>query len=908
MSISKQSNGYALELLVGIQDEFSGKSKAIEQETKRLGKEVEELQKTTGDVTKFKKAQKALEELQDQQKQNTSAVEKHKAALGQLDKQSKESAQESKRLGTELKSLNKTVGDIAAYKKAKQALGDLEKQQVQSKVAIDKQKTAIAQLKKEIKKGTQNEAMLEPEIQALQKLEKEHRDITSSTRDYERQIRQLGKALDQAGADVNALNKAESKALASIEKHNAALKKLKKEASDTSEFDRHRQELNKLDKQNKELTSSSNEYERELRRMKRSLSNAGIDVTDLSSEEAKLQSKVEKTTKALKEQTQALNKFGNASAQMEGLSDKLGMVGSIAAAAGYTLFRGDNMEKHMRMYAARTGTDMSSLMTEEQRKFRASLVADGATSGEIFTAMGLARTQGFDDKDTNALTAATVRLNQVFPDFDPQELTRAIGNTAKAFGVSIDEAAQRIAAIRQTTGDDNHDLLDTFAEYAPLLGDKVSLDQYSAVLTAGRQAGVWNYDKLGDSLKGSFQERFSDQGEFTKLVGGGNTVGAIEAITDDQERNNVRTAALRMRHAVNTGQGTDEAYAAFMQSLVPVMEKSPGVVKPILEAAGGTILSEDVGIKGLKAMIEALNNPDKFLHELNLKELAQSTRTKFEQGADAARSAQSVVDESTAGLIESQDGLSTAIQDLSKTFTDFVIENPSAGHASSAIETAAMAGGTLLLGRKLYKRFMGKSIDVAAGAAAENAADLSKASRFSKVAKFANKIPGLKHVPVIGTAIEGTMLAADVATGDNRGLWEDVGGIVGGALGGLAGTFVPVPGGMVAGGIGGDMAGREVGDWLYNVFNDEPEDVERVENLVSESSDTTARSTLPATPMIQIEYAPQISIQLTGASQEQAQALSDNIVTALRNMTPELEQQLRDAMSDIMQTSDYLEH
>lgn len=103
MSISKQSNGYALELLVGIQDEFSGKSKAIEQETKRLGKEVEELQKTTGDITKFKKAQKALEELQEQQKQNTSAVEKHKAALGQLDKQSKESSQESKRLGTELK-------------------------------------------------------------------------------------------------------------------------------------------------------------------------------------------------------------------------------------------------------------------------------------------------------------------------------------------------------------------------------------------------------------------------------------------------------------------------------------------------------------------------------------------------------------------------------------------------------------------------------------------------------------------------------------------------------------------------------------------------------------------------------------------------------------------------------------
>ncbi len=148
-------------------------------------------------------------------------------------------------------------------------------------------------------------------------------------------------------------------------------------------------------------------------------------------------------------------------------------------------------------------------------------------------------------------------------------------------------------------------------------------------------------------------------------------------------------------------------------------------------------------------MIEALNNPDKFLHDLNLKELAQSTRTKFEQGTDAARSAQSVVDESTAGLIESQDGLSSAIQDLSKTFTDFVIENPSAGYASSCYRNSCLrwAGGLFAV-KKAKDWLTGKTINVAAGAAAENAADLTKASRFSNVGKFANKIPRLKSVPV----------------------------------------------------------------------------------------------------------------------------------------------------------------
>ncbi|MDG2996202.1 phage tail tape measure protein [Vibrio parahaemolyticus] len=759
MSISKQSNGYALELLVGIQDEFSGKSKAIEQETKRLGKEVEELQKTTGDITKFKKAEKALD--------------------------------------------------------------DLQKQQIKNKDEITKQKDA--------------------------------------------------------------------------------LKKLKKEVGDTKEIERQEHALKKLERQDRDTTASLREHERETRRLRRTLSDAGLDLSNLSADEAKLQSKVEKTTKALKEQTQALNKFGSASAQMEGLSDKLGVIGSITAAAGYTLYRGNDMAKHMLMYAAQTGTDRTELMTEEQRKFRASLVADGATSGEIFTAMGLARTQGFDDKDTNALTAATVRLNQVFPDFDPQELTRAIGNTAKAFGVSIDEAAQRIASIRQLTGDDNHDLLDTFAEYAPLLGDKISLDQYSAVLTAGRQAGVWNYDKLGDSLKESFQARFSDQGEFTKLVGDDNTTGAIEAIADDKERKNVLTAALRMRNAVNTGQGTDEAYAAFMQSLVPVMEKAPGVVKPILEAAGGTILSEDVGIKGLKAMIEALNNPDKFLHDINLKELAQSTRTEAEKLADAGRASQSVVDESTADLIQSQDSLSTAIQDLSKTFTDFAIENPMAGHVSSAVETATLGAGGALAWKargKILSWLTGKTIDVAAGAGAESALGATATRGMGMLSRFklgTGIVSG-------GTAMYGLSLMPDfspvkIDRADDRDDRASIFGFKTNETGylGFDQNIIPKKVGLM------DVWDEWFGD-------DKSDDVKRVENLVDSSNDTAMVTGQPTTPMIQIDFTPTITVELTGASEEQAQALSDGLVTALRNMTPELQQQLRDAMSDIMQSSDYLEH
>ncbi|MCR9868126.1 phage tail tape measure protein [Vibrio parahaemolyticus] len=759
MSISKQSNGYALELLVGIQDEFSGKSKAIEQETKRLSKEVEELQKTTGDITKFKKAEKALD--------------------------------------------------------------DLQKQQIKSKDAITKQ-----------------------------------RDV---------------------------------------------LKKLKKEAGDTKEIERQEHALKKLERQDRDTTASLREHERETRRLRRTLSDAGLDLSNLSADEAKLQSKVEKTTKALKEQTQALNKFGNASAQMEGLSDKLGVIGSITAAAGYTLYRGNDMAKHMLMYAAQTNTDISELKSDEQRKFRASLVADGATSGDIFTAMGLARTQGLDDKETNALTAATVRINQVFPDLDPQELSRSIATASKSFNVSIDEAAQAVMSVRQFSGDANHDLLDTFAEYSPLLGDDMSLDKFAASLAAGRKAGVWNYDKIADGMKELFQVRFKEQGEFVKLVGDDKTTGAIEAISDEKERKNVLTAALRLRHAVTTGQDSGDAYTAFMKSLMPVMEHDRGAIKPILEAAGGTILSEDIGVKGLTGMTEGAANPEKFIHEINLKELAQSTRTEAEKLADAGRASQSVVDESTANLIQSQDSLSTAIQDLSKTFTDFVIENPMAGHVSSAVETATLGAGGALAWKargKILSWLTGKTIDVAAGAGAESALGATATRGMGMLSRFklgTGIVSG-------GTAMYGLSLMPDfspvkIDRADDRDDRASIFGFKTNETGylGFDQNIIPKKVGLM------DVWDEWFGD-------DKSDDVKRVENLVDSSNDTAMVTGQPTTPMIQIDFTPTITVELTGASEEQAQALSDSLVTALRNMTPELQQQLRDAMSDIMQSSDYLEH
>ncbi len=773
MSISKNGSGYALELVVGIQDEFSNQSKAITESTKKLEKEVKGLQKTTS--------------------------------------------------------------DISDYEKSKTALEQLEKQQFDVKNAIEKQKDA--------------------------------------------------------------------------------LKKLKKESGETDEYKRQQKALQQLQKEERDTTAQTREHERIIRRLKSSLTDAGLDVTNLANDESKLKTQIDKANKAIKEQTQQVNKLGSAQDRVKTFGDRMSLVAGGAAAAGTLLYRGNDMLKNELLFSARTGMDINDVQSAEQRNFRSELVRKyGATSGDIFTAQAMATQQGLGQQESMSLATAAIQMQEVFEDADPQETIRAIANTAKAFNVSTTEAANRIFAIRQATGDANGDLMDTFAEYAPLLGDKMSLKQFAATLTAGRQAGVWNYDKIGDSFKEAFQARFSDAGEFEKLVGGGSTTGAIEGIKDPELRKLIRSQAFKVRNAFATGGDVGSAYAEFMQSMLPAMQLEPDAIKPIMEMAGGTIYSEDIGTKGIKAITDAMINPDKHIKDVNLSDVASSVQTEFEEAANAGKAIQMGIDASTGKLIDSQDTLATAINDLSGYISRGMGYSNAFGFAGGILELGVTAFGAAALFKKrgaIFKKLLGmsdvgdvvKTVDVVADVAKQGK-NISKVTSATKGVGSVLKSAGRfgKRIPLVGTAINAALIGTDVATGDDRGLWRDVGGIIGGFGGGLMGA-VAGPAGSVAGGLGGSVVGEQVGDWLYSMFNETP-DVKQVEAMVPAPSSQSMQHP----PMAQVEfvYSPQINLQPIGSSDEQIAALSATLVDALRNATPELIQQLKDTLEDTMTQSSYL--
>ncbi len=848
MSISKNGSGYALELVVGIQDEFSNQSKAITESTKKLEKEVKGLQKTTS--------------------------------------------------------------DISQYDKSKTALEQLEKQQLDVKDAIEKQKDA--------------------------------------------------------------------------------LKKLKKESGETDEYKRQQKALQQLQKEERDTTAQTREHERVIRRLKSSLTDAGLDVTNLASDESKLKDQIDKANNAIKEQTQQVNKLGSAQDRVKTFGDKMSLVAGGAAAAGTLLYRGNDMLKNELLFSARTGMDINDVQSAEQRNFRSELVRKyGATSGDIFTAQAMATQQGLGQQESMSLAAAAIQMQEVFEDADPQETIRAIANTAKAFNVSTTEAANRIFAIRQATGDANGDLMDTFAEYAPLLGDKMSLKQFAATLTAGRQAGVWNYDKIGDSFKEAFQARFSDADEFEKLVGGGTTVGAIEGIKDPELRKVIRGQAFKVRNALATGGDVGSAYAEFMQSMLPAMQLEPDAVKPIMEMSGGIIYSEDIGTKGVTAIADAMTNPDDHIQDVSLEGAALSVQTAGEKISNAGKAVQMGIDASTGKLIDSQDGLAKVISNLAGVISSEMGHSNALGLAGGAVELGVAAFGAAAIFKRrgaIFKKLLGMSdigdvaksgwkgnknaqsiisqranhaddvaaditkptknasnaaasakntattVDVAADVVKQTkdasniatstkhatetvdvATDVAKQSKSMSKAASATKGIGSvlksagrfgKRIPLVGTAINAALIGSDLVSGDDRGLWRDVGGIIGGFGGGVLGTIAG-PAGNIAGSLGGSVVGEQVGDWLYSMFNDTP-DVKQVENMVPAPPAQPTQQT----PMAQVEfvYSPQINLQPIGSSDEQIAALSATLVDALRNATPELIQQLKDTLEDTMTQSSYLKN
>ncbi|MBF4280999.1 phage tail tape measure protein, partial [Vibrio anguillarum] len=88
-------------------------------------------------------------------------------------------------------------------------------------------------------------------------------------------------------------------------------------------------------------------------------------------------------------------------------------------------------------------------------------------------------------------------------------------------------------------------------------------------------------------------------------------------------------------------------------------------VKPILEAIGGTIMSEDIGTKGLNAMQQGMQEGAKVFEGVDsLDDAAKGISTSIDKATQSFNSMTDTVSNSASNLIDKFDDLGNAVSNV----------------------------------------------------------------------------------------------------------------------------------------------------------------------------------------------------------------------------------------------------
>ena len=391
-------------------------------------------------------------------------------------------------------------------------------------------------------------------------------------------------------------------------KLDTATKKLQATVKDIADFKAASKLLEKLGKSAEASSQDIRHQERVLSRLNRKLKESGINTTELAKEQLKLEQQLKRTSStASRMQTIQQSMSGAVGATIGG-----GGIATAIAAAGM------NMNNQEAVAAAQTGKSVEEIQSSRNARLEIQKET-GADSAIVLANLIQAEQSGAKDNEALALTKTTSQLGTIFTQWQPQEIMAAQLRMMQSFDVSAQQAADMLISVAQKAGDDKGDLLDTFTEYSALMaGNGLSLKSFSSMLVAGKQAGVFNYDKIADSIKESLQGKMTDPTEIAKLVGDGKKSGMIDDLIKDKSTAiELKNAIFELRRGLNAKENIDVSYANVLKKLSGLYNSdnpdNRKAARNITEGFGGTIMAEDLGLRPMDAMSKAASDPTAIL-------------------------------------------------------------------------------------------------------------------------------------------------------------------------------------------------------------------------------------------------------------------------------------------------------
>ena len=245
------------------------------------------------------------------------------------------------------------------------------------------------------------------------------------------------------------------------------------------------------------------------------LNNARGALNKLESEFIQTNKRIDEQTDKLKKAAKALQETGE-KAQEIGTKMSAGLTAPIAAAAGIMLkgaIDAENAQGKLQASLGLTADEAADLGAVAQSVW---VNAFGENIGEATDAVVTVRKNIGDlaEDELDMATQGALTLADVFG-ADVVDSTKAAGTMMKNFGIDASSALDLITVGFQKGGDYSGELLDTLNEYSPQFASMgMSADQMMGILIAGAQAGAFNLDKVGDSIK-EFNIRAQDGSDAT---------------------------------------------------------------------------------------------------------------------------------------------------------------------------------------------------------------------------------------------------------------------------------------------------------------------------------------------------------------------------------------------------------
>lgn len=207
-----------------------------------------------------------------------------------------------------------------------------------------------------------------------------------------------------------------------------------------------------------------------------------------------------------------------------------------------------------------SGTELKGLQDTAKEVFNSGFGESLTVVGDDLAALN-GKFKDLDDDGLGKLMTGLYTLQDLWPEADINGTSQAIKTMKANFdGLSETDAMDLITYAFQNGGDYAGDLLDTMKEYSPYFSKMgVDAEKMTGILLRGAEAGAWNMDKVGDSVK-EFGIRSMDGSKATndafkalgfnaedmgkKIAGGGEkahsafmaTIAALSFVKDKQEQ------------------------------------------------------------------------------------------------------------------------------------------------------------------------------------------------------------------------------------------------------------------------------------------------------------------------------------------------------------------------------------